>query len=167
MRLFKPTLQYHPVQILLHWLIAGLIVVQYASGGSIRRTHEAVMAGENPDPSDLLLHLIHNRSGMIILLLMLVRLALRVLRGVPPVMGDESWRRHTAQVLHWAFYAVLIAQAMIGLIASYVYWPVGALHVIGAKLLLAMIGLHVLAAFWHQLIKRDRTLSRVIGWRTS
>ena len=164
MRLFK---RYHPMQVLLHWLIACLILVQYATGGSIQPTHDAVMMGQTPDPTDMLFHQIHNRSGMIILLLMLIRLTLRVFKGVPPISDDDGWRRHAAGALHWAFYGVLIAQAMLGLTASYIYWPVSGLHVFGARLLLAMIALHVLAALWHQIVKRDHTLGRMLGSRAS
>lgn len=162
MRKFRQAATYHPVQILLHWLIAGLIVVQYSTGGSILRTHNAVMMGMEPDAGDLLLHAIHNRSGMAILLLMLARLALRVFRGVPALDNHGDWRMHVAYTLHWAFYVLVIAQALIGLTASYVYWPVAPLHAFGAKLLLGMIGLHVLAAFSHQFITRDQTLTRML-----
>lgn len=167
MHLTKRSAHYHPFQILLHWLIAALIVVQYLTGGSIQRTHDALMAGDPPAPADLVLHLIHNRSGMAILLLMLLRLSLRLIMGVPAIRDDAVWRRHAASLLHKAFYGVLIGQAALGLTASYVYWPVSTLHVIGAKLLIGMIGIHILAACWHQLVRRDRTLPRILGRRTA
>lgn len=67
--------KYSPIQTVLHWLIVGLLALQYATSGAIVRTHEAVAAGGKPAASDLLLYLVHNRSGLIITALMLVRFA--------------------------------------------------------------------------------------------
>ena len=165
MQVVRRHLGYHPAQVILHWLIAGLIILQYATGGSIQRTHDAVMNGGQPDPTDMLLHAVHNRSGMLILLLMLIRLMLRVLIGVPEPMDEEAWRKRAAGMLHRGFYVVLILQATAGITASYVYWPVSFIHVIGAKLLLGMIAVHALAACWHQLVRQDHTLARMLGSR--
>jgi cytochrome b561 len=67
---------YHPVQVLLHWLVVALILEQYVTSGAIRRTHDALMMGQQPTSSDLLLHMIHNRGGILITGLVALRLAL-------------------------------------------------------------------------------------------
>jgi hypothetical protein len=56
---------YHWCQVALHWLVAALVATQYATGGSIGRTHSAVAHGGKAEPLDLLLHAIHNRVGLL------------------------------------------------------------------------------------------------------
>ena len=160
--LLKHATRYQPAQIVLHWGIACLVVIQYLTGGSIERTHMAVMTGEQPDPLDLLLHQVHNRTGMLILLLMLGRLALRLFRGVPPVEDSVTWRMRAAYLMHWCFYAIIIGQGALGLTASYLYWPAAKIHAVGAKLLAVMILLHVLAAVWHAFARNQPPVVRTL-----
>ena len=111
---------YSLIQIVLHWLVAALVLVQYQTGGSIGRTHDAVHAGLQPDPTDLLLHSVHNWSGMAIGGLMVLRLFLRWRsHGIVPDLKRESPTAAAARLLHLGFYAVLLGQAAIGFIASY------------------------------------------------
>jgi cytochrome b561 len=72
---------YHWCQVALHWLVALLVVVQYTIGASFGRTHEAVVQGLKPEPLDLTLHAIHNRVGLAIFGLMLIRLGTTSLPG--------------------------------------------------------------------------------------
>lgn len=156
---------YHWSQVALHWLVALLVAVQYATGGSIGRTHAAVAYGIEPDPFDLTLHAIHNRAGLTILVVMLARLALRLLIGVPePLNSPTGWRRRLVQATHAAFYLILIAQASTGAVAAYVYWPVSTIHGALSNALLALIALHASAAFWHLFIRRDGTMRRIFGF---
>jgi cytochrome b561 len=157
---------YHWCQVALHWLVALLVAAQYATGGSIERTHHAVAHGHEAQPFDLLLHKIHNRTGLIILGLMLVRLLLRMLIGVPSPSGEEGdWRTRAARAMHVGFYVILIAQASTGAIASYFFWPVSALHVALSKVLLALIAVHASAAVWHRFVLRDGAMARMAPWR--
>lgn len=157
---------YHWSQVTLHWLVALLVAVQYATGGSIGRTHAAVARGIEPDPFDLALHAIHNRAGLTIFALVIVRLALRLLIGVPePVDSLTGWHRRLARATPTAFYLILIAQASTGAVATYVYWPVSVIHGALSNALLALIALHVSAAFWHHFIVRDGAMKRILGLR--
>jgi cytochrome b561 len=152
---------YTRVQILLHWLIAALVPVQYLTGGSIDRTHHAVHMGMLPDPWDILQHQIHNYSGMTIGVLMAVRFCVRLFFSSPRPPVTTTVER-IAQLLHHGFYAAIIAQAGMGFIASFIWFGIAPLHVIGAWTILAMLALHVAAAGWHTLIKKDDTLGRMI-----
>ncbi|WP_425305373.1 cytochrome b/b6 domain-containing protein [Chthonobacter albigriseus] len=103
------TTGYSLLQIVLHWLVAGLVLVQYLTGGSIERTHHAVHLGLAPDPFDLLPHAVHNWSGMAIGALLVGRLGLRWW------LGDLSLRvlsggnvEHAARALHLGCYAALV-----------------------------------------------------------
>ena len=159
---------YHWCQVMLHWLVALLVAAQYATGGSIGRTHEAAAQGLKAEPSDLILHATHNRIGLLILGLMLVRLAMRLLIGVPNSSGLRSgWRFRLARATHTGFYVILIAQASTGAIASYLFWPVSTVHVTLSKVLLALIALHASAAFWHFFILRDGAMERMLTLRGS
>lgn len=159
---------YHWCQVALHWLVAVLVASQFATGGSIGRTHDAVTHGLEVKPFDLVLHKFHNRIGLIILGLMLVRLALRLMIGVPnPVQEVTGWRTRLARAAHIGFYSVLIAQASTGAIASYFFWPIGAAHVVLSRILLALIALHASAVLWHAFLLHDGALARMVPWRSS
>jgi cytochrome b561 len=162
--------RYHWGQIALHWVVAGLVVVQYATSGSIERTHHAEHLGQEPSSLDLFLHAVHNRAGLFILALMLVRLALHWRMGAPaPIAGSHSslavWRSRAAKGIHAAFYAVLIAQALTGATAAYLYWPAARLHSVLAIVTLGLVALHAAAVLWHHAVERDETLWRMLGRR--
>lgn len=167
------TAHYHPIQILLHWLVVVLIAIQYATSGPIQRTHEAVAAGFTPDPSDVQLHTVHNYVGMMVIAVMVVRLGLRWwfrtgrVRSIDQnSIGEDSWRDRAASFVHLAFYGVVIAQGLTGLVASYLWWPASNVHEVLFKVLLALIALHLIMAFWHQLVLRDGVLKRMV-WAPS
>lgn len=154
---------YHGYQVALHWVIALLVLVQYATGGSIERTHSAAHHGLAPDRVDHILHAVHNRAGLLILGLMVVRLAVRSLKGAPPPPFPESdWRFRLTRATHVGFYLILLTQGLTGATASYLFWPASVVHVALSKILLLLIALHIAAAMWHFLIKRDGVLERMI-----
>ncbi|WP_237480262.1 cytochrome b/b6 domain-containing protein [Lichenibacterium dinghuense] len=147
-------LAYHPVQVALHWLVAALVVGQYATSGAIVRTHSIHLIGQRPSAADLVLHALHNRLGLLVLVLMGARLALRLAVGAPrpgPTDGGTRWIARGAAAAHAAFYAVLIAEASAGAVASYLWWPASALHVALFYVLAALVALHVAAAAGHRL----------------
>ena len=152
---------YTRTQVLLHWTVAALVAGQYATSGAITRTHGMHMIGWKPSPADMVLHTLHNRAGLAIIALMLVRLALRLWVGAPlPGAAGERLTR-LAQVAHAAFYAVLISEGLTGAVASYLWWPISAVHVILFKILLALVAVHVAANLWHSLVLGDGTFGRM------
>ena len=153
---------YTLLQILLHWLVAALVLLQYLTGDSIERTHHAVHAGLAPDPTDLLLHAVHNWSGMVVGGLMALRLVLRRRRGGLTLrLSGGGLLEHAARALHLGFYAALIDQAALGFTASYLTFAVAPLHVIGSQVILAMVALHTAAAALHAL-RRDGSVGRIM-----
>lgn len=155
--------RYTRVQVLLHWAVVGLVAAQYATSGAIVRTHSIHLIGQRPNPTDLLLHVVHNRVGLILVAVMMVRLATRLVVGVPQPSADLSrpWAARLARMVHFAFYAVLIAEGVAGAVASYVWWPASVLHIALFKVLLVLMTLHVAAALWHGLVRRDAILARM------
>jgi cytochrome b561 len=155
--------KYSLAQIVLHWTVVLLVFVQYATSGSIARTHEVSLKGLTVDPMDHFLHSVHNRSGMLILALMLLRLGLRYWKGVPPPPpGQPPALERVANIVHVALYACLIMQAVTGIIASYIWWPASAVHRPLFYIFAALAALHVFAAFWHQWVRRDGLLRRMM-----
>lgn len=156
---------YAPAQIALHWLVALLVMAQYMTSGAIDRTHH-LPAGQEPDPTDVLLHAAHNYTGMFIVALMIARLALRWRLGAPEALpvGQSRMARFQqgfAQALHLAFYGLLIAQGVTGFVASYLWWPASALHVILFQALFALVCLHIAGAIWHLFVTGDGTMQRM------
>ena len=156
-------LGYTRAQILLHWLVAGLVLVQYSTSGAIVRTHSIHLIGQRPNPTDLVLHTIHNRVGLTIIALMVGRLALRLWVGAPLPGGSSppGFTTRLAQGVHAAFYAVLITEGLTGAVASYFWWPISAVHVILFDILLALVAVHIVAALWHHFIRKDGVVGRI------
>ncbi|OHV19281.1 hypothetical protein EOS93_18020 [Rhizobium sp. RMa-01] len=152
---------YSLTQIGLHWLVALLVPVQYLTGGSIERTHHAVHMGMTPSHWDVVQHHLHNYAGMAIGLLMGIRLALRIIQP-PQTRPSGTWAGRVAAVLHHAFYAAIIAQACMGFVASYFWFGIAPYHVVGSRVILGMVALHLAAAAWHTLIARDETVDRMV-----
>lgn len=165
---------YRRVQIALHWSVVALVLVQYATGGSIERMHHAEAHGHEPAPLDPILHAIHNRSGLVILALMLGWIAIRWRIGASAPMGGSSvlgeaasvWQGRLSRAMHAALYAVLLSQAATGAVASYFYWPVSRIHAGLANVTLVLVILHASAALWHHFVERDATLHRMLGRRS-
>ena len=67
-----------------------------------------------------------------------------------------------AKLVHWAFYLMLVAMPVLGLLTVYVSDEFGDIHKLGKPVFLVLIGVHVLAALFHQFIKRDGTLRRIL-----
>ncbi len=162
----------------LHWIIAVLIVTQFALGWS----------GTN---LPLGLHKLailarHKSFGMTVLMLAIVRLLWRFANPPPPLPAELSPReRRLAQVVHAALYALLFAMPISGWLMSSAKsysvswfglftWPnlipanettfqaLKATHDFLSLLLLALALLHVLAALWHYFILKDHVLSRML-----
>jgi cytochrome b561 len=149
-------------QIALHWLVAALVLLQYATSGAIVRTHSIHLIGQRPSPTDLVLHTLHNRVGLSIVALMLGRLVLRLWFGAPsPEGARRSIAARIVQGVHFAFYAVLVAEGVTGAVASYFWWPISAAHVVLFKVLLALVAIHVAAALWHEFVRKDAVMRRV------
>lgn len=151
---------YTKIQIALHWAIVLMIPVQYLTGGSIERTHHAVHMGIEPSSWDIVQHKVHNYCGMAIGALMTTRLMFRLRR--PKASLPNNPLDVAALALHWGFYAAIICQAALGFVASYLWFGVAPLHVVGSWVILGMVALHVAAAAWHELVLKDGTMDRMI-----
>lgn len=158
--------RYHFAQVILHWLVVCAVLIQYATSGAIARTHSPSLAGLAPSKADLFLHSVHNRCGLLILLLIFMRLAFRTIYGVPSSASGQSFAQiRMAGIVHWLLYATLLAQAITGATAAYVWWPASAIHKPLFYIFASLAALHIFAAFYHHFKLRDDTLLRMLRLR--
>src|ERR1700755_1866370 len=98
--------RFTPLQRLLHWLMAFCILAMLFIGVGMVST---------VTPKYLTLVSIHKPLGVSILVLALIRLAVRLRDGAPPLPADPPPLMKLGAVLsHWALYALMIAMPLIG-----------------------------------------------------
>jgi cytochrome b561 len=162
--------RFTPLQRLLHWLMALCILAMLFIGVGMVSTAM---------PKYLTLVSIHKPLGIAILVLVLIRLAVRLRSGAPPLPADlPPPMKYAAELSHYALYALMIAMPLIGwAMLSAAAYPVvlfpGVLlpailpqsdrlhalllgaHVYLAFAFFALILLHAAAALFHALVRRD------------
>jgi len=155
---------------LLHWLMAVLIVTMLFVGvgmvSTVSRLHDTLLA-------------LHRPLGVALLVLVVIRLAVRLTRGTPPLPDDmPRWQHAAAKASHYVLYAMMFAMPLIGwsmlsaggypvVLAPGVQLPpiaphdvalyawLRAAHTWVGLALYATILLHLSAALFHALIRRD------------
>lgn len=152
---------YSRSQVWLHWVVAALVVAQYVFKDAIGRAWDATVSGV-PVSFDPLVAA-HVVGGIAILALMAWRLVLRLVQSVPP--SDEPRHpalRRAAQVAHWAFYAVLIGLSVTGGLAWFGKVEAAATaHAVLKTALVVLVGVHVLAALFHQFVLKTDVMRRM------
>ena len=99
--------RYTTVAIILHWLIAAAILFQIILGWR--------MGDEPKGPATYAIFQLHKSIGITILLLSLARLAWRLTHRPPPhPAGQPRWETIASQVVHVAFYVIMIGLPITG-----------------------------------------------------
>jgi cytochrome b561 len=161
---------FSPLQRLLHWLMAACILAMLFIGVGMVST---------VTPKYLTLVSIHKPIGIAILVLAVLRLAIRIRTGVPALPADlPEPMRLAAKLSHVLLYALMIAMPLIGwAMLSAAAYPVELLggyrlpailpqddrmhtllrnaHRALAYAFFALILAHVAAALFHALVRRD------------
>ena len=163
---------------LLHWTVATLVLLQIALGWAAVAWHLS--------PTKLDLFVLHKSTGMLILLLMLVRLFWRW-RNVTPLLpvGMQAWERAAAHASHFILYLLLFLAPVTGWVINSaannpfrMFWlipipavatPDKVLAEIAARihfglfvLLALVLVVHVAAALRHHYVVRDSILARML-----
>ena len=162
--------RFTPLQRLLHWVVAVCILAMLFIG---------VGMVSSVEPKYLTLVSIHKPLGMAILVLALIRLVVRLRYGAPPLPADlPEPMKLAAYLSHYALYALMIAMPLIGWgmlsAAAYpvklwdgVYLPqilpqsdslhtaLWNAHFYLAFLFFALVLMHIAAALFHALVRRD------------
>ena len=151
------------IQIGLHWAVGLMILYQLLLGDDMSSVWRQIERGNAvPTTTGAWIHII---VGTLILVLVLWRLSLRFTRGVPAAPAGESRALKVAgDAGHVLLYVLMIALPVTGLLA----WFGGVTSLAGLhglllkSLLWLMIGLHVLAALYHQFIRKDGLIKRMM-----
>lgn len=168
--------RYHPFLVVLHWLLAIMIVVGLVMGGNV------LSETPNSDPEKVFFLRMHMSMGLVILVLMLVRLVVRFKSQKPPHADiGNSLLNKLGVLAHYLLYALVILMAASGmgisimaglpdivfggsgaaLPASFDEFPPRVAHGILAIVLTVVIVSHVLAALYHQFVRKDGLFSRM------
>ena len=169
---------YSPAQKALHWATALLIVTLVPVGLTMTRLGDHPVAGT--------LYELHKSVGLTVFGLALARVAVRLVRGAPPLVpGLPLWQRAAAHGSHIALYILIVLVPVLGWAGTSaccapvnLFWtvpltlPVGGgmegakpilgLHEAMALTLAGIVAIHVAAALYHHLIRRDDTLRRML-----
>lgn len=162
----------------LHWLMAAMIFAMLFIGvgmvASVSERHQWLIN-------------LHKPLGIAILLLVIVRLAVRFTHAAPPLPADlPSVQKLAAKLSHVLLYALMLALPLVGwamisaagdpvMLSSSVRLPallaadaptfavLRNAHTYLAYLLFATVLLHVAAALFHAWIRRDQVVASMLG----
>jgi len=180
MSVTTPLPRYGRLSIALHWLMLLLIAAVYATielKGNFAKGSE---------PRELLKYW-HFMLGMTVFALVWLRLIARWLHPAPRSLAGAGWEQALAKLMHLALYGLMIGLPLLGwltLSAAGKPIPFFGLELpalIGADKALAgdfkelhetlavacywLIGLHAAAALFHQYVRRDGPLLRMLPQR--
>ena len=173
----QPAQHFSALQRLMHWSMAVLIVAMLFVGvgmvSTVSSLHDSLLA-------------LHRPLGIALFVLVVLRLAVRLKRGAPPLPADlPMWQRLPAHASHLVLYALMIAMPLIGwsmlsaggypvVLFGGVHLPPIAPHNVAlyawlraahtwlALALCATVLLHLAAALFHALIRRDGVLASMV-----
>lgn len=169
--------RYSPILIALHWFMFVLLVAVFVT---------IEIRGEFPRGSDTreLVKALHFMLGISVLLLVVVRLALRLSSKTPAIVpAPKFWENLLAKVVHITLYAFMIFMPIAGWVIlsaeghgvpffglelpplldenAALAEQVEDLHKTIGSLGYYLIALHIVAGLFHHYVKRDNTLRRI------
>ena len=172
---------YSPTARRFHWWTVALILVQVPLG--LYMSYRGNVQGIFDDLTNTL-YSSHKLIGIVIFLVVLARLAYRLTHGAPadePTL--EPWHKAASHFNHWGLYLLLLATPIAGYIGISQY---PALNIFGIPLpglvaadqdaagrtflihfwlafvLVAFVAMHVGAALYHYVIRKDNVLTRML-----
>lgn len=148
-------------QIRLHWIVAILIAVQYLLHEAMSEAWDVVEDGGSAAFDPLVAS--HVFGGILVLLLVIWRLAIRARRGAPAAPESEpAILKLAAAATHFTLYALMILMPVSGMAAWFGRLELAAeAHEAMRIVLLALIALHVGGALYHQFVLRTDVLTRM------
>ncbi len=167
----------------LHWLTAVILAVQVPVG--LVMSYRGNVLNVWDRTTDFLFSA-HKSLGFILLIVVVVRLAVRLTAGVPPQTENLPRRLIlAARANHAALYVLMLAAASLGWLGASLFPAlrvfgvvslpsisgadraasdrVLSVHAVLAFVLVALVALHIGAALYHRYLRRDDVLQRMWG----
>jgi len=163
-----------------HWMTVALVLTMIPIGIAIANFD---LGGAVEDP----LYHIHRSIGALVLVITVARLIYRLRNPSPPLPADmPAWQQTAAHGTHWALYALLIVQPIVGWIATSAYrapilvfwlfelppiWPedkavsemMFTVHRAMGIAIVLLLCAHIGAALYHHFIRKDNVLMRMVS----
>ena len=102
--------RYSRTAMALHWLLAAAIAFQYGLGEAFAHLPRGKLLFDTAQ--------FHKSIGITILLLTIIRLAVRFAKPRPAPLGESGWAQRLSGIVHWGFYAFMIAAPLSGWLAT-------------------------------------------------
>ncbi len=176
---YRNTLEtYGRVAKFFHWLVFVLLTCMLVYG---------YFLDDVPKPYQGLSYNIHKLIGLTIFVLMLLR-ALWAMTNPKPLLpaNTPAWQVSAARIVHLSLYLTVIAMPIAGWVGSCAAGRpphIGSFqlnlpivqdkalshaafdtHGLLALIIIGLLSLHILAAFYHELICKDNVLRRMLPW---
>jgi cytochrome b561 len=170
--------KYGSVSKFFHWSIFFLLIIMFTLGYVIGDISDKSLRGQVVN--------VHKLIGILVLALMVLR-AIWALCNVKPALPKDTpaWQRWSERSLHFILYAGLFLMPMSGWVGSvaggrpphlgsiHFELPIAQskivsnfsfdyVHVPLAIILIVLISIHILAAFYHYFFKHDNILQRML-----
>ncbi len=173
---------YAVIQKALHWLMAGIIMLDLFVAQKFGDTMEIADRLES--------RVDHSTMGLLVLSLFIVRLALRFIYGVPKEDSALTvWQVWLAKFAHGLLYVLMgllvtsglltamsatspieildIFDITFGRVNDVIFDFVRQFHAFFTEVMIGLIVIHVIAALYHQFIRRDNLLLKMLKFRRS
>ncbi|NQY44162.1 MAG: cytochrome b [Legionellales bacterium] len=161
-----------------HWVCALMVIILLVVGFVMDNFSDLFRATA---------YNLHKSNGIVLMVIMLMR-AIWMLANPKPAMPNDTpkWEIMAASLTHYAFYILLIIMPLSGWLMScaYGYPPkffgmfslplpgitknialaksMQTIHLLVAKILVALISIHIIAALKHHFIHKDALLLRML-----
>ncbi|MDX1377766.1 MAG: cytochrome b/b6 domain-containing protein [Anaerolineales bacterium] len=164
--------RYHPVHVVLHWLIAAMVLFFLVMGSFVM--------SPMPNSEELPMLGMHSAFGPILGVLLLIRLGSRFfLKRPAPADAGHPLLNFASKAVHFLLYVGVILMLFSGANLGQAYdlpgvlsgdgsmpedlfvYPQRSMHGTVGYVLLALVVLHFGAAMYHQFIRKDNLLSRM------
>lgn len=168
---------YGAIAKLIHWLIFILVLIMLMIGFLMGSISDKAFRGE--------IIQIHKMTGLFILCLMILRAIWASFNPKPVLpLGTPRWEILAERTVHFLLYLVLIAMPIVGWVSSVaaghppklfnltfnlpvpkneILSDIGfQAHGLIAFMIIFLVSIHVIAAFYHYFVKKDNILQRML-----
>lgn len=151
--------RYDRIARILHWTVAALVLVQFATGWGWEMF-------ERGSDARFYLFRTHLVSGYGVLGLAVLRIGWRLTHPAPPLpAGLSRFTVIAAHATHGLLYLAILVQPILGALTITSLGKTlgtGPVHVALAYVIAGLVALHVGAALWHHLVRRDGLIRRML-----